>query len=90
MLVVRRVVGKSMLPTLKPGQTVYAWNSRNFKVGQVVVAFINGIEIVKRISRIENGQVYLEGDNKDPKDGGKSYGPLPETRIEAVVFWPRL
>lgn len=90
MLAVRTVVGKSMMPTLRPGQQVYAWRSRNFRPGQVVIAFTNGREVVKRISKIENGRVWLESDNHDPASGAQSYGPIPDTKIEAVVFWPRV
>ena len=83
-------MGKSMLPTLRPGQVVFAWHSRNFKPGQVVIAFVDGREVIKRISRIDNGQVYLQGDNTDPKSGSQSYGPLPDTKVEAVVVFPRV
>jgi len=90
MLVVRKIVGDSMLPTLKPGQLVYGWRSRNFKPGQVVIAFMNGGEVIKRIKSIDGGKVYLVGDNPDGSTDSRSHGSVPDTKVEAIVFFPRV
>ena len=89
MIVIRRVVGKSMEPTLKEGQVVIAHQLRNFKPGQVVIAFIDGREVIKRITKIENNSIFLEGDNAAHSSDSRAYGPVVDTKIEAVVFWPK-
>ncbi len=90
MIFFRRVVGDSMKPTLRPGQIVWAHEVRQFRAGQVVIAFVDGREVIKRIESIENGQVYLVGDNPEYSTDSREYGSIPDTKIEGVVFWPRV
>jgi nickel-type superoxide dismutase maturation protease len=78
-----------MLPTLSEGQLIVAHQIRNFKEGQVVVAYVNGLEVIKRISKIDNGSVFLQGDNKEHSTDSRTYGPIPDSNIEGVVFWPK-
>lgn len=82
----RRVVGNSMEPTLHEGQIVWAHEIRNFKPGQVVIAFVDGREVIKRIKNIENGKVTLVGDNTIHS---KTYR-IADTKIEGTVFWPKI
>lgn len=89
MIYFRRVVGNSMYPTLQHGQIVCVHQLRNFKEGQVVVAYVKGREVIKRITRISGNQVYLEGDNPESSTDSRSYGPIIDTHIDGVVFWPR-
>lgn len=89
MIFVRRVVGDSMYPTLKEGQAVWCHEFRQFKVGQVVIAFIDGREVVKRIASIENGRIFLVGDNEEKSTDSRHYGSVTDTKIEGTVFWPR-
>jgi len=89
MIFVRRVVGDSMLPTLKPGQIIFCHEIRQFREGQVVVAFVGGKEVVKRISSLENGRIFLKGDNEDSSTDSRHYGSVTDTKIEGTVFWPR-
>ena len=89
MIFVRRVVGDSMMPVLNEGQMIFAHQIRNFKEGQVVVAFVNGREVIKRIIKIDNGSIYLQGDNKDHSTDSRTYGPIPDRNVEGVVFWPK-
>jgi phage repressor protein C with HTH and peptisase S24 domain len=77
-----------MEPTLKNGQVVISHRVRNFRKGQVVVAFMQGREVVKRIKSIKNGQVFLEGDNKNNSSDSREYGTVTDSKIEGVVFWP--
>jgi len=59
------VDGTSMLPTLKDGQGVVVLKTNNFKVGDIVIARHPSFGIiVKRVSKITNGNVYLTSDNK--------------------------
>jgi nickel-type superoxide dismutase maturation protease len=90
MIFFRRVEGKSMLPTLRPGQTVIAHRVRNFKVGQVIIAYVNGREVIKRITKLEYGRVFIEGDNPEASTDSRDYGSVADRLIEGVVFWPRV
>jgi nickel-type superoxide dismutase maturation protease len=90
MIFYRRVVGNSMKPTLHDGQIVLAHYARNFKPGQVVVAHVGSREVIKRISRIENGRIFLEGDNKDQSTDSRDYGSVMDTSIAGTIIWPRV
>lgn len=68
----RRVVGQSMLPTLVPGKIVVFRAKQKFKIGDIVVAKINGIEVVKRVHKVNLDSYDLVGDNKvDSKNYNK-------------------
>lgn len=60
------VSGTSMVPTLKDGQNIVVLKTSDFKVGDIVVARHPeyGL-IVKRVSQIKDGQVYLMSDNRE-------------------------
>lgn len=89
MIFFRRIVGASMLPTLSDGQIVIAHQIRNFKVGQVVIAHVNGREVVKRITKIKNGSVYLLGDNEKHSTDSRTFGYISDVNIQGIVFWPK-
>lgn len=60
------VKGTSMVPTLIDGQNIVVLKTKDFKVGDIVVAIhpTYGL-IVKRLSIIQGNQVYLTSDNKN-------------------------
>ena len=88
MIHIRRVVGSSMAPTLRDNQIVFVLNSRNFKVGDVVVAFMDRKEVIKRIEKYVDGQVFLVGDNKDESTDSRQHGWLVDRHVEGKVVWP--
>ncbi|MDI9624753.1 MAG: S24/S26 family peptidase [Methanothermobacter sp.] len=61
-----KVKGNSMYPTLKDGQQLIVLKTKDFKVGDIVVAKHPeyGL-IVKRVGKIEGDMVYLISDNKN-------------------------
>ena len=61
-----KVKGNSMYPTLKDGQELIVLKTKDFKVGDIVVAKHPeyGL-IVKRVGKIEGDMVYLISDNKN-------------------------
>lgn len=61
-LFVRRVVGHSMKPTLNDGQVVLASGLVKPKVGDLVIARVEGLEVIKRVASIEAINVRLTGD----------------------------
>jgi hypothetical protein len=63
---VATVNGTSMVPTLQNGQNVVLVKTKDFKVGDIVVARHpeHGL-IVKRVAQIKGDQVYLMSDNRE-------------------------
>jgi phage repressor protein C with HTH and peptisase S24 domain len=79
-----------MEPALREGQVVFAHHIRSFREGQVVVAIVEGREVIKRIAKIDRHKVYLQGDNSQESTDSRAYGPIVDTLIKGVVFWPRV
>jgi phage repressor protein C with HTH and peptisase S24 domain len=78
-----------MNPTLKNNQLVLCSHDRDIRPGHVVIAFVKNREVVKRVAKIEGGQVYLESDNLNHRHGGRYYAKIIDTKIEGRVVWPR-
>lgn len=83
LLIIRRVVGHSMLPTLRPRQIVIATGLKRPVVGSIVIAKIGNKEIIKRVSAIKNGRYYLVGDNPDDSRDSREFGFVDESQIIA-------
>lgn len=64
MIYIRRVSGNSMDPTLRPGTVVCAIKL-NYKPGDVVIAEVRGLDIIKRVSQIDGHIVRLVSDNRE-------------------------
>ncbi len=77
-----------MDPTLKNGQTIIVSHSRSYGVGDVVVAYMDKREVIKRVTRIKEGKVYLEGDNKLASTDSRVHGWLIDRHIVGRVVWP--
>ena len=55
-----------MLPSFKPGQIVFARKTRNLSVNDVVVLKTDdNSQIIKRISKIQNREIRVSGDNSE-------------------------
>ena len=85
----RRVEGESMMPSYSPGQTIVITTARHFKVGDVVVAFMNGKEVLKRIVDMHEGSVFLEGDNHEKSKDSRHYGWLADRHVVGKVTFPK-
>lgn len=89
-LVLRRVMGHSMLPILPPRTLVFGWPYfRRVKPGQVVVLEHDGIEKIKRVDKIEDGKVYVLGDHPVASTDSRHFGWLSQDLVKAVIIWPR-
>lgn len=64
-----KISGHSMLPFLKPQDRIIISSVPYFfgkpKIGDVVAFKNNGKVIIKRITKILNGKIIVEGDNKN-------------------------
>lgn len=79
------VKGTSMVPTLQDGQDIIVLKTKDLKVGDIVVAIhpTYGL-IVKRLSVIQGGQVYLTSDNKNVEVDNEQT-TLPNGAVETVT-----
>lgn len=85
-MIIRRVVGNSMLPYLKPGNIVLAKKVNKYKIGDIVIANVNNRQVIKRVKNINNNLYELIGDNKNESTDSRSFGMVQSTDIKGVVF----
>ena len=79
-----RVQGRSMVPTLSPGQQVLvnptAYRDRHPQTGDVVVArhpHQTDLVVIKRVGRVDSSALQLLGDNPQQTTDSRDYGPVP-------------
>lgn len=79
-----KVSGHSMMPHLKPTDSVLVLTFLKIKVGDIIVFKHASMNMIKRVSKIESDEVLVTGDNKiDSLDIGKI---LKRDIIGKVVF----
>jgi nickel-type superoxide dismutase maturation protease len=90
-----QVRGRSMLPTLRPGdRLLVVRTARPARLGEVVLALDPrdaGREIVKRVAAVGPDGVTLHGDNPAVSTDGRTFGPLPTGALRWRVVarcWP--
>ena len=89
--ILRRVVGDSMLPTLRPGHIVVgAVRYAQLMPGDVVVVGHDGMEKVKLVKELKQNQVYVVGDNENHSTDSRTFGWLHLSAVAAKVIWPRI
>ncbi|MHB1830375.1 MAG: S26 family signal peptidase [Candidatus Micrarchaeaceae archaeon] len=79
-----RAAGRSMEPAVKDGDyLVLCTFCRKFRVGDIVVLKHpeNGMEIVKRVERIDKGMIFVLGDNRDYSEDSRKFGEVPMTDV---------
>jgi nickel-type superoxide dismutase maturation protease len=85
----RRVVGESMLPTLRPGQLVAIGERGTLRVGDIVMILHDDMEKIKRVARIESGRLYVLGDNPNASTDSRNFGWIGAELVVGKVIWPR-
>ena len=84
-MLIRSVEGNSMLPGLVPGTIVVAFR-RQPRRGDVVIAHMGTVDVVKRVEKVENGRYYLLGDNRDESVDSREFGAVKKGDILGVVM----
>lgn len=89
-LMIRRIVGHSMQPTLLPGTIVIGCRRRlQYVPRSVVIARMSGREVIKRVDSVQPDGVWLLGDNPVYSTDSRQGGLVRQSDILAVVVWPR-
>ncbi|MBL8122279.1 S26 family signal peptidase [Candidatus Saccharibacteria bacterium] len=89
-MLVRRVVGRSMTPILDPGQVVVAIPWRRYQAEDVVLLSHQGKEKIKRIRMIDSksGKYDVRGDNPSQSTDSRHFGLIEHADIVGKVIWP--
>lgn len=80
-----------MLPVLPPGTTIlgFTWRLRP-KVGDVVVFCHDNKEKIKRIDKIDDGKIFVLGDNLSASTDSRAFGYIDNDEVIAKVVWPHV
>lgn len=90
-LLLRRVHGESMNPTLSAGQIVIGWSQkRPLKANDVAIFYHAGREKIKRVSKVKQGHYYFVGDNERASTDSRQFGYVHMATVRAKVIWPRI
>jgi len=88
-LMLRRVKGDGMYPTLEKGQLVLIRRRSILKVNDIIVFVHNGAEKVKRITGIEGNFLYVLGDNPRYSTDSRHYGYVSRDAVIGTLIFPR-
>ena len=86
------IKGESMSPTINPGNIVFASSLPYFfskpKVNDLVTAYDprDGRILVKRITKIDNNEYFVAGDNKTKSADSRIFGKLKRRDIIGKVI----
>jgi signal peptidase I len=78
-----------MEPSLHEGQLVVAtgWYWR-LRVGNVVIIKHDGLEKIKRLTKIDGGRIWVEGDNHSQSTDSRHFGWLTRNAVNGKVIIP--
>lgn len=86
---IRRVVGDSMRPALRPGRIVIASQLfRALQVGDIVIIQHQGQEKIKRIQACTDAHIFVVGDNSESSADSRHFGWIPKETVLGKVIWP--
>ena len=81
------VEGLSMIPALAPGERVLVHYGAHFSNGDIVLLDRGDRIDIKRVTRIEDGHIFVEGDNSEVSIDSRTYGPVAKSAVLAKVLW---
>ena len=86
-LISRKVVGHSMEPELNAGESVLASPLLSAGKGDVVIARVEGRDMIKRVGQVTDKYVLLVGDNPADSHDSRVYGEVSKRNILGKVFY---
>jgi phage repressor protein C with HTH and peptisase S24 domain len=87
---IRRIVGSSMLPTLKENHVVLAIGIfNNLSENDLVLFEHEGMDKIKRIHKIDDNKLFVVGDNTEVSKDSRVFGWIPISLVKGRVIWPR-
>ena len=86
---IRQVKGQSMQPTLNAGNLLIASKKFELHKGSLVIAKVNGREIVKRVIDIKGSKVFIVGDNAEHSTDSRTLGWFSVDQIIGKIIWPK-
>jgi phage repressor protein C with HTH and peptisase S24 domain len=88
-LIIRRVKGDSMKPTLKSDDIVVGSRLIAPKLNKLVIVSYNGRDIIKRVKSIKKDSLYIVGDNEARSTDSRHFGWVSKESLTATVIWPK-
>lgn len=84
---VTKVDGESMEPEIQNGSiAIFCRLEKDYKEGDVVIAKVEGRQIVKRILTVDGGSVFLMGDNQAHSIDSRTFGEIDSRQILGKVI----
>lgn len=76
-----------MMPTYSPGDILLGqcWHF-NIKAGDIVVAIVQKMPIIKRIGAIDGSKLIILGDNSDASTDSRNYGPIDHDMVRSKII----
>lgn len=66
---------------------VYSRLDKNYKAQDIVIAKIDGKQVIKRISSIEGDKLFLLGDNLENSIDSRTFGTIDREQIKGRVIF---
>ncbi len=78
-----------MLPTLVPGEVVFAVKKRRYHNEDIVVLRHRGTEKIKRVRAVQGNYYDVRGDNSLQSTDSRQFGLIDRSAVLGKVVWPR-
>lgn len=82
------ICGTSMEPTYHDGAYALArlrFSTDDLLPGTVILFRHDGEICVKRIESVENGKIFVLGDNREASDDSRDYGTIPASSVVGLL-----